>query len=80
MQRMIFANGVYKEIMDGAILIKVKAVVILESTWHKLGTDILPFHWLHFFYRVFSKNSKIIITMMFFLVMQERFAYLYNCQ
>lgn len=44
MQRMIFANGVYKEIMDGAILIKVKAVVILESTWHKLGTDILPFH------------------------------------
>lgn len=80
MQRMIFANGVYKEIMDGAILIKVKAVVILESTWHKLGTDILPFHWLSFFYRVFSKTSKIIITMMFFLVMQERFAYLYNCQ
>jgi len=44
MQRMIFATGVYKEIMDRAILIKVKAVIILASTWHELGREILPFH------------------------------------
>ena len=44
MQRTIFANGVYKEIMDRAILIKFKAVIILASTWHELGTDMLPFH------------------------------------
>ena len=48
MQRMIFATGVYKEIMDRAILIKVKAVIILASTWHELGREILPFHWLSF--------------------------------
>jgi hypothetical protein len=43
MQR-IFANGVHKEIIDRAILIKVKAVIILASTWHELGKQILPFH------------------------------------
>jgi len=46
---MMLANGVYKEIWDGAILIKVKVVIILASTWHKLGREILPFHWLSFF-------------------------------
>lgn len=41
---MISANGVHKEIMDRAILIKLKAVIILQSTWHELGREILPFH------------------------------------
>jgi hypothetical protein len=44
MKRMIFANGVYKEIMDRAILIKVKAVIILAFTWYELGRELLPFH------------------------------------
>jgi len=44
MQRMIFSIGVYKQIMERAILIKVKAVTILASAWHKVGREILPFH------------------------------------
>jgi hypothetical protein len=40
----IFVNGKYKEIMDGAMLTKLKAVTIQASTWSELGRDRKPFH------------------------------------
>jgi hypothetical protein len=41
---MIFANGEYREIMDGATLTKVKAVITPASTLHELRREILPVH------------------------------------